>query len=55
MLEILANSFKTASREGYWSRADPLTSHDADLRRHEVRKREELHRQQAHAKWLRKY
>ena len=53
MLEILANSIKTATREALWNRSDQFTDHDANLRHHEIRKREELHWQQAHAKWFR--
>ncbi|MFT5639315.1 MAG: hypothetical protein ACI861_002144 [Paracoccaceae bacterium] len=53
MLGILAKSFKTASREASWSRSDPFMTHHEELRHHEARKREELHRQLAHAKYYR--
>lgn len=51
MLELLAKSFQTASREASWSRTDPSITHHDELNRHEARKREELHRQLAHAKY----
>lgn len=55
MLEILANSFRTATREPFWSRHTQQPTHESELYRHEIRKREELHRQQAHTRWLRKW
>ena len=45
MLGIFATTFKFAARERNWDGSISIAGHDADLRIHEDRKREELHRQ----------
>ncbi|NOX39986.1 MAG: hypothetical protein GXP05_05585 [Alphaproteobacteria bacterium] len=54
MLGLLASALNISTRMDVWTRPDLSRNHDGELFHHEVRKREELHKQQEHAKWFRR-